>query len=151
MFSETPDFRPAGYAFLIDRLNLNVIPNWHESQVGPAGTLSTRIEDRRIAATYPPSYWPGDGISDHLEFALKYDGLNPGILAAVFQVIDPAILTSWVSSRPTGRNARRVWFMYEFITGKTLPLDDMKTGNYVDLLDPVRYFTISLARSPDRI
>ncbi len=150
MFLETSDFRPAGYAFLIDKFNLNVIPNWHTSLVGQTGTLTTRIEDGRITSTYPISYWPGDEVSDHLEFALKYDGVNPGILAALFQVIDPIIIAGWVNRRPTGRNARRIWFLYEFITGRTVPLDDMKTGNYVDLLDPASYYTVSPGRRSRR-
>ena len=51
-----------------------------------------------------------------------------------------------VRSKPTGKYARRLWFLYEFLTGKTLPLDDLKRGNYIDLLDTDEYYTISPAR-----
>jgi len=150
MVLQSPDFRPAGYAFLIEHFNLKVIPNWHASRVAATGTTRSRIEDGLVESTYPSSYWPGDQIQDHLEFALKYDGFNPGILAAIFQVIDPIVIASWVSSRPTGRNARRAWFMFEFITGKKLPLPDVKTGNYVNLLDPDDYYTSSPGRRSPR-
>jgi len=36
--------------------------------------------------------------------------------------------------------------MYEFVTGKTLPLDDVKRGNYIDLLEPDKYHTSASAR-----
>lgn len=150
MFSKTMDFKAAGYSFLIDEFNLKVIPHWHSSQIGQTGALTTKIDDGRVTSIYPPSYWPGDAVSDHLEFALKYDGINPGILAALFKVIDPTIIVSWVNNRPTGKNARRVWFLYEFITGRKLPLDDVKTGNYVELLDPDSYYTISPGRRSRR-
>src|SRR5680860_1535701 len=44
-------------------------------------------------------------------------------------------LLEYVRSKPTGKYARRLWFLYEFPTGKTLPLDDLKRGNYIDLAD----------------
>ncbi|MFY1827355.1 Fic family protein [Myxococcus fulvus] len=46
-----------------------------------------------------------------------------------------------IQARPTGKNARRLWFLYEFLTGRRLPLEDVDTGNYVELLDPKRYYT----------
>jgi len=42
--------------------------------------------------------------------------------------------------------ARRLWFLYEFLTGETLPLDDVKQGNYIDLIDPGQYYTVTPAR-----
>src|SRR5660398_305136 len=44
-------------------------------------------------------------------------------------------LLEYVRSKPTGKYARCLWFLYEFLTGKTLPLDDLKRGNYIDLAD----------------
>jgi len=37
---------------------------------------------------FPANYWPGEGLGDHLEFALKYDGTNPAILASLFEAIE---------------------------------------------------------------
>src|SRR5680860_476572 len=55
-------------------------------------------------------------------------------------------LLEYVRSKPTGKYARCLWFLYEFLTGKTLPLDDLKRGNYVDLLAPDEYYTVSPVR-----
>ncbi|RMG79621.1 MAG: cell filamentation protein Fic, partial [Chloroflexi bacterium] len=35
----------------------------------------------------------------------------------------------------------KIWYLYEFLTGNTLPLDDVKQGNYVDLLEEDKYYT----------
>jgi len=56
----------------------------------------------------------------------------------------------YVRSKPTGKYARRLWFLYEFLTGKTLPLDNVKRGNYIDLLDPDKYYTVTPARQVRR-
>ncbi len=76
-----------------------------------------------------------------MEFALKYDGVNLGILSILFKSITAEELTDWISSKPTGKYARRIWFLFEFLTGKDLPLPDLTKGNYIDLLEPDRYYT----------
>jgi Fic family protein len=137
--------RLAGYAALIDRYSLDVIPNWHRSFVATCGIHRIHSSGDVIEEVYPAKYWPGDSVGDHLEFALKYDGTNLAVLAILFQKIDGEEILAYVQSRPTGKYARRLWFLYEFLTGETLPLDDLKQGNYIDLLDPEEYYTVSPA------
>ena len=43
-----------------------------------------------------------------------------------------------------------MWFLYEFLTGKTLPLDDLKRGNYINLLEPDEYYTVIPVRQVRR-
>jgi hypothetical protein len=31
-----------------------------------------------------------------------------------------------------GKYARHLWFPYEFLTGKMLPLEDLRRGNYIE-------------------
>lgn len=138
--------RPAGYEELIARHELHVIPNWHRSSVAIAGPHRIDTTSGITEEVYPSKYWPGDSLGDHLEFALKYDGTNLAILASLFQVVPPKELLAYVNSKPNGKYARRLWFLYEFLTGSTLPLDDLKRGNYVDLLDSERYYTVARAR-----
>jgi Fic family protein len=143
-------FRPAGYEALIGRFGLEVIPNWHRSSVTSSGSHRAHSAAGVIEEVYPASYWPGDEVGDHLEFALKYDGTNLAILASLFQVVPQRELLNYVQSKLTGKYARRVWFLYEFLTGDALPLADLKRGNYVDLLDPEQYYTVTPARQVRR-
>ena len=148
---DTTQNRLAGYAFLIERYELrSILPNWHTSSVSPTGGLHSTIQDGHVESVYPQSYWPGDGMGDHLEFALKYDGVNLGLLAALFEVAEADEVAAWVSSKPTGKYARRVWFLYEFLTGRKLPLPNLAKGNYIELLEPDHYYTTAPGRRVQR-
>ena len=138
--------RLAGYAALIERYAVDVIPNWHASHVTTGSVHRVDSRDGAVEERFPFRYWPGDGLGDHLEFALKHDGTNLAILAALFRVTPEDDLLAHIRSRPTGKYARRLWFLYEFLTDTELPLDDLKQGNYVDLLDPDAYYSVEPAR-----
>jgi Fic family protein len=143
MNSESIKNRPAGYLFLTEKYHLDVVPNWHSSLIQQTGAQKQTIIDNQVQTRYPSSYWPGAGTGDHLEFALKYDGVNLGILSALFEKIPPKEITEWILSKPKGKYARRIWFFFEFLTGSKLPLPDVTTGNYIDILEPDRYYTTS--------
>lgn len=143
-------YRPAGYAALVDRYDLDVIPNRHKSLVTTSGIHRIDLRGGVIEEVYPPKYWPGDTLGDHLEFAIKYDGTNLAILVGLFQKAAEEDFLEYVRSKPTGKYARRLWFFYEFLTGKTLPIDDLKRGNYIDLLEPAEYYTVTPARQVRR-
>ena len=147
---DTSTHRPAGYAALIGRYELDVIPNCHRSFVATSGTHLIDSTGGVIEEVYPFKYWPGDTLGDHLEFALKYDGTNLAILAGLFQNAAEEDLLEYVRSKPIGKYARRLWFLYEFLMGKTLPLDDLKRGNYIDLLEPDDYYTVTPTRQVRR-
>lgn len=143
---DRPTFRPAGYAALIERYSLEAITNWHTSVVTTRGAHRVDSLAGATKEVYPPHYWPGDRLGDQLEFALKYDGTNLAVLARLFQESVEEELLEYIHARPTGKYARRLWFFYEFLTGKPLPLDDLTQGNYIELLESDEYYTLSPAR-----
>lgn len=142
--------RLAGYAALIERCDLDVIPNWHRSFVATSGTHRVYSTGGVIEEVYTSKYWPGNTLGDHLEFALKYDGTNLAILASLFRETAEEDFLEYVRSKPTGKYARRLWFLYEFLTDNTLPLDDVRRGNYIDLLDSDEYYTVTPVRQVRR-
>lgn len=142
--------RLAGYAALVERYALEVIPNWHRSLVSTGAIRRMDSTGGLIEEVYPSKYWPGGALGDHLEFALKYDGTNLSILASLFGVVPRDEFQAYVGSRSTGKYARRLWFLYEFLTSKILDLDDLRQGNYVDLLDADRYYTVTPVRQVRR-
>lgn len=131
--------RPVGYQALVTRFNLEVMPHWHRSRVAMGGTHRIVVNEGITEETYPPSYWPGDSLCDHLTFALKYDGVALAILAGIFTVADADEIAAFIRLTPTGKYSRRIWFLFEFLTGKQLPIQDVSSGGYVDLLDPDDY------------
>lgn len=46
-----------------------------------------------------------------------------------------------VREAPTGIPARRAWYLYEILTGRTLDVDDAPTAPAIDLLDTKKHFT----------
>jgi Fic/DOC family len=86
-------------------------------------------------------YWPGDTFADHLTFALRYEDLDLTILKRVFETIPQVEVASLVREAPSGAVVRRAWYLYELLTGQTLPVNDAPTAASVDLLEPESYFT----------
>lgn len=148
----TPTFRPrlAGLAYLLDTLNIKGMPHWHTSYVALTGSHKSQIVSDGIEDIYSPQYWPGDGMGEHLEFALKYDGVNFGFLSQIFEKIDQEELVTYIASKPTGKYVRRIWFFYEFLTRKRLPLDDLPPCNYINALEEEKYFTIEKGKKSPR-
>ena len=146
-FARTANSRPAGYSALVERFDLDVIPNWHTSHVLLRGVHRRDSDGSTVTEDYPATYWPGDGFGDQLEFALKYDGTNLGILAILFDTVAQSDVLAYVRSKPMGMYVRRTWYLYEFLTGRRLPLEDLPPrGSYVDLLDRTDYYTTAPSR-----
>lgn len=143
------DHRLAGYAYLLEKLEITGIPNWHKSAVATTGTHSVTRQDGFVDEVFRAQYWPGETIGAHLEFALKYDGVNLTLLAKIFEKIAMQELVEFIESKPTGKYVRRIWFFYEFLTEKQLPIDDMTISNYIDALETKDYYTVQKGeRSP---
>src|ERR1019366_4597147 len=86
-------------------------------------------------------YWPGDTFADHLSFALRHEDIDLLILKRVFEAVPEAEVAALVRAAPTGIPARRAWYLYETLTGRTLALADVPRAETIDLLDPKAYFT----------
>ena len=134
--------RLAGYAYLLDKFDISIIPNWHKSLVSLTGTHQISIQDALIEEIYPAKYWPGEKLGDHLEFALKYDGVNLNALKCIFESVSQSDIIDFIKSKPIGKYTRRIWFFYEFLMEIKLSIDDITKGNYIEALDSDKYYTI---------
>jgi hypothetical protein len=52
--------------------------------------LGPKCSFHTISVTYPLAYDPGPELCDHLEFALKHEGVSLGVLAALFRAVEVA-------------------------------------------------------------
>ena len=125
-----------GYAALIEHYELKVpLPD-----ICAALSQHHKRYETEHWSIYTPRYKPEDTLIGHLTFALKHEGINLAVLKALFSKIDPKEIEIWVRSKPSGRHSRRAWFLYEWLTKKKLDLNDVKTGRYVDVLDPKQQY-----------
>lgn len=133
-----PSGRAIGYDFLVEHYQIPEHTHWHHSRLAGSRTLKT--DGVTVYETFPASFWPGETPWDHLEFALKYDGLHLGLLDQLFQIMHQAELIAYIQSKPTGIFCRSLWFLYEFLRQEMLPIPDAPKCNYVPILDPERYY-----------
>src|ERR1700733_15348938 len=117
---------PAGYAALIDAYRL---------QVPLPRTLFATSEHHRTRneggwRILTPRHAPSPDLEGHLTFALKYEGLDLAVLDRLFRTVDTNAIEALVRAKPTGSYARRIWFLYEWLTGRRLDLSDAATGSY---------------------
>ena len=125
----------AGYAFIIDVIEKET-------------SVSLPIPDQLAMVTekhqrYNSNNWqvftirhkPDDNVISHLIFALKYEGIELFIIKKLFLLLDESVITQMVEKEPTGQYSRQIWFLYEWLMNIKLNLSDLKTGNYVELVN----------------
>lgn len=140
---------PVGYSALIEMFDLTVMPYFKESYIIAKGTPRIERTEGREVQFYSKNYLRDDLSNPftHIEFALKHEGMHLELLSALFQEMEKKELTAYVAAQPTGKTARKVWFLYEYIADKELPLKNAEGGSYVPLLDPEKYYTATPLRS----
>jgi Fic/DOC family len=135
---------PAGYSALIHALDLAVpLPR----------TLSAIGERHRIIEhdgwrIMTPRHAPPASLEGHLTFALKYEGLDLTVLKRLFLKTGSGPIEALVRKKPTGSYARRIWFLYEWLTGGRLDLPDAEAGRYVPVVDPELQWAVPEETAP---
>ncbi|MGL5018367.1 MAG: Fic family protein [Luteolibacter sp.] len=136
---ETPECKRIGYSWLAARFGVVTLPYWRESRALAKGVRRLAEKDGRQVEYFPAARDLGDDVFAQLEFALKREGLHLELLRKVLPLIDGDDVAAHVRSRPTGRYARTVWWLYEEFTRTRLDLPNLEMGGYVDLLDEEMY------------
>jgi len=144
MFWETPiDSVPVGYTALVERCGLRVLPHHRGSYIATKGT-ARELKDGRVVLRPGFADPASMDVIEHLTFSLKHDGVNLAILVAIFEAIDASAfesaLATALAAKPNGIYLRRLWFLYEWLTGRSTPAAN-STAKYVPLLDPDIYVT----------
>ena len=122
---------PAGYAALRERFELAV----------PAPPRLSAIAERHHPISnsswqlLTPRHRPPDTLEGQLVFALKWEGVDLGVLAALFKAVAPNEVAAIVRATPTGAFARRAWFLYEWLTGRELDVPDPGKVRAVAVVD----------------
>ena len=134
---------PAGYAALIGGYGLRVpLPR----TLSAIGERHRRLEEGEWRI-YSPRYAPDASLDGQLTFALKNEGLDLVVLKRLFVATGPGPVEAIVRAKPTGSYARRIWFLYEWLTGQRLDLPDADRGAYPHVVDPDRQFAAAAETS----
>lgn len=139
------ELSPTGNTWLQFRFGLARIQLQQYSFISSRET-TTYNSDGTIEKTFGPKYAPKPTVWAHLEFSIKYERLNLDFYAQVFRSLSPLEFAHYVDEKPAGRYRRQLGFLYEMLTGHTVPRQKESVGNYVDLLDESEYYTGSIEK-----
>ncbi len=95
---------------------------------------------------------PDNDLTSHLAFAIKYEGIDLYILKKLFQNTGSEPVLKMIKKEPTSQYSRRVWFLYEWLMDEVLDIPDLKTGTYVEIVNPkLQYASSSINSTRHRI
>lgn len=126
----------AGYSALIEQFDLQIPLPPYLAAVGTR--RKPTASDRWLLVTNRqaiPTTW-----IDHLDFALKHEGVNLSVLSTLFPVAPKTDLEKWISAAPGGANTRRAWFIYEWLTGATLDVPPVPRIRAIPIIDRSKQF-----------
>jgi hypothetical protein len=100
--------------------------------------------DGQTVLHFEPAYRPDDTLTGHLQFALKYEGVNLHVLELLFAQPVQTDLENWLYGSPASSYARRICFLYEWITGQKLAneIKVPKREGYVNAADDRLQFVL---------
>ena len=106
--------RQVGYNALIPRHELLCVEDRTSSFIAKRLSVVSRTEraDDSVVVRYPGKYGFDDTLAGHLEFCLKYEGVNLQVLAALFEQRGPEELQAWLDDKPGSRYARVCGHLY---------------------------------------
>ena len=85
----------------------------------------------------------------HIVFALKYEGVNLSVFAALSRELNEQERLELVNIEPSGQYARRIWFLLEWVSGTAIPgKPDMEKKSYVLAVDPRWQLAVKGVNSP---
>lgn len=120
-----------GYGALINAFKLNVtIPD-------KLALISSKTRqyktDQWIVLT--PRHTPEDSLYKQLIFAIKYEGINLLFFKKLFEKLTENDIIELIQIEPLGQYSRKIWFLYEWLNLRKLPIKDLKNGNFVSIID----------------
>ncbi len=112
-------------------------------------TVKKTVQREAVQETFFPlqRYAFDDSWKGQITFALKYEGVNIEVLRALFAKLDAADVAAFILEHPLGGTQKRVWFLYEYLTGKTLDIPDGEGGSYLLLVDDELQFALPVESS----
>jgi len=134
---------PTGYAAFIDAYALPCPFPAIKMAIGMKHTIVKKNGWHMLT----PRHQPENSLKGHLGFALKYEGVDLCVLKKLFEVLDPDEIRKMIQESITGSYSRRIWFLYEWLMGTRLDLDDVQRGNYVHVLDPLKQLAVTGEKS----
>lgn len=134
----------AGYANLIEQHQLSARPPTLVSVIDSAVRGRRNIDHHGAELhEFQPSYRPEPTLFGNLQFALRYEGLNLEVLALLFQKTGPAEIEKAIAGQPESIYARRLGYLYEWLTGNEITASVAPRAAYIPVVDDSLQFCLA--------
>ena len=137
----------AGYALLIAQIEGNTkirLPLPHSLSIITEKHQRYNLGQWQV---FTIRHKPNNDLASHLIFALKYEGVDLYLLKKLFEYSKNSVIIDMIKKEPTSQYSRRVWFLYEWLMEETLDIPDLKTGTYIEIVNPKLQYTSSSINS----
>lgn len=138
---ESPEnTKKSGYTWLIDTLQLE-----SPRPKNPAA-INNKFQKSREAIEfgdwhiYPKDLLSSDDLKGHLSFAIKNEGIELLTLKKLFEELGPNKVKEFILDKPKGKVERKVWFLYEWLTGNELDIPTPLGVRNEKILDENMYY-----------
>ncbi len=140
-------YKAVGSEWLKQEYNLINYTITHCSYIGNKESIELTNKGN-VEQVYGVKYAPSEDTPlQHIEFSLKYDNLNLDFLRAIFESLEASEIVGFIQVKPTGRYRRKIGFLYELLLGQNLPIENVVSGNYIDLLDKEKHITGNVVKN----
>nr|WP_314901530.1 Fic family protein [uncultured Deefgea sp.] len=134
-----------GYAFLMAHLGLLLPPLSREAIISPVTAVTATLETLQVPVSVAPL---DDSILAHVQFALKHEGTNLGVLRLALPHLDADEFLLALQESPSSGYLRIVGYLYEAFTGRNFEQLPVLAGGYADIFDATQYYTGPQVKHP---
>lgn len=137
---------PIGYAWIVDKYNFQIPMPPRLMAVADRHSPSSTEDWIMLRSRQQPE----NQLLDHLQLAFRYEGINLSVLDRLFQVTAVEEITKMVKHKINSTFSRRLWFIYEWMTGLQLNLPDLGKVKYVSILSEDLHYTGIIVENSSR-
>ena len=125
-----------GYAKLIEQYQLPARQRMRIACIDSAVQgRRTTIRGETEEMLFAPVYRPRPALPSKLQFALRYEGLDLEVLALLFRKTGATEIQANLAAQPESSFARRIGYLYEWLTGEEIEARVAPRAAYVSVVD----------------
>lgn len=136
--------RLVGYEFLKEQLCTSAFSLARSARVAPVTKITPMQDVLAIPASVAPA---SDAALDHLQFALKHEGMYLQASMLALKKIEGQQVAEAFTKSPSSAYLRQIGYLWEVVNGVQLEGLPVATGPYTCLFDPVRFVTGPIQRN----
>jgi Fic/DOC family len=138
-----------GYAALIEHYQLDCPPPRRLTAITAVGQKTSVIREGVEWLLLPRGarFRVPDEPIEHLGVVLTHEGVDLRVLSRLFACDIADELSRFIDANRGGLYTRRAWYLYEWMTGSRLQIEEPYGVQYVPLLDPNTYIVRRATRS----